>query len=319
MRSKAGFDDEYIAMCHGLERMATLYKAKKLPTVKEQSSLSVGRIFRAIKRLGVKEAYRRYRIDKSGVDRILSSTETGDHKQEIPQVEDSYFSSNRIAVYMAEFDDYDEIFEPVIRPDNIDYYLLSDRPEHTNSAWFRLDPADYIPEEYRKNPTYANRWCKMHPHVIFPEYRYSVYIDANCLVVSDFTVLINRMGEFPVSMFRHKNRDCVYDEIEACRIKNKAPRRALKKERAVLEVHGVPRKYGLAEATVIARRHMEPECIRLMEAWWQALLSGCGRDQIALIEVLWSAGIRPSQITTLGTNLYQCDLFILMPHHIARG
>lgn len=319
MRPKAGFDDEYIEMCRGLERMAALYKAKKLPTDKEQSSMGVGRIFRAIKRLGVKGAYRRYRVDQSGVNQILPSAETGDADRKLQQEADSYFSVDRIAVYTAEFGGYDEILEPVIHPDNIDYYLLSDRPLQTNSAWIRLDPADYIPEEYRKKPTLANRWCKMHPHVIFPQYRYSVYIDANCLVVSDFTVMINRMGDFPVAMFRHKNRECVYDEIEACRIKNKAPKKALLKHRTILESHGVPRKYGLAEATVIARKHLESECINLMEDWWQAFLAGSGRDQIALIDALWRSGIRPSQITTLGNNIYQCDLFIVMPHQKNRG
>ena len=318
MKSSKSNSSEYVALCHGLERMAALYKAKNQSVSKGQESPGVGRIIHAIKKHGVKEAFRRYRIDRSGVDQILSSAGREDGEKK-PEAEDHYFSADRIAVYTAEFGGYDEIMEPVLQPDNIDYYLLSDRPLRTDTAWTRLDPGAYIPEAYRENPTLANRWCKMHPHVLFPQYRYSVYIDANCLVVSDFTVLINRMGDCPVAMFRHKNRECVYDEIDACQIKGKAPRKELQKHRTVLEAHGVPVKYGLAEATVIARRHMEPECIRLMEDWWQAFLAGSGRDQIALIDVLWHAGIRPSQVTTLGTNLYQCDLFILMPHHRARG
>ena len=184
-----------------------------------------------------------------------------------------------------------------------------------DTSWIRLEPSRYIPEEYRNTPVLANRWCKMHPHVIFPQYRYSVYLDANTLIVSDFTALINRLGAFPIAMFRHKNRGCVYDELEACIIKKKAPRKALEKQRELLKAHGVPRQYGLAEATVIVRRHMEKECIDVMENWWQSFLEGAGRDQISLIDTLWKLKINPSQITTLGSNLYKCDLFILMSHH----
>ena len=314
MRPSADRQDEYIAMCHGLERMAALYKAKRHVSIDEATDGYVRRVIRLIKKRGLRESFRRYRIRRSGVNRILPVSEPSAEMEELSVGGDAYFSDEKIAVYMAEFGGYDEIMEPVIHPDNIDYYLLTDRFFPGTSIWKRLDPSTYIPEEYQKNPVLANRWCKMHPHEIFPQYQYSVYIDANILIVSDFTVFINRLKAFPVAMFRHKNRNCVYDEIEACVIKEKAPRDKLKKHRAVLEAHGVPRKYGLAEATVIVRRHMEQDCIILMENWWQAYLAGSGRDQIALIDVLWRSNIKPAQITTLGSNLYQCDLFILMPH-----
>ena len=262
-----------------------------------------------IRKMGIQKTFWRYRVLKSGVDNILPTAMDDSSSRNR-----NYFSSDRIAVYTAEFGGYDELLEPVIQPDNVDYFLISDREPYPESKWKRIDPELFIPQEYRHNPALSNRWCKMHPHKLFMDYRYSIYIDANCLIVSDFTDLINRMGDFPVAMFRHKNRDCVYDEIEACIIKKKASRESLFRQRTVLENHGVPKQYGLAEATVIARRHMEKECIALMESWWQAFLTGSGRDQISLIDALWKEGINPTQITTLGPNLYQCDLFILMPH-----
>ena len=309
MMTKGTEEAGYTDLCLGLERMASLYKNKEKqgPGKKKNSPL---RILFLIRRMGIRKALWRYRVLKSGVDNILPSA-----TEDLSARSRNYFSSEKIVVYTAEFGGYDELPEPIIQPDNIDYFLISDREPLPESKWKRIDPEPLIPQEYQKDPVLSNRWCKMHPHVIFPQYQYSVYIDANCLVVSDVTDLINRMEDFPVAMFRHKNRDCVYDEIEACIIKKKAPRESLIRHRAVLENHGVPKQYGLAEATVIARKHLEKECIDLMEDWWQAFLAGSGRDQIALIDALWKAGIKPSRITTLGLNLYQCDLFILMPHH----
>ena len=121
MKPKESGKNEYTAMCRGLERMAALYKEKKRYSNKEQVSSSARRVFHSVKKHGVQETFRRYRISKSGVDRILSNSEGETADWELLQAAHLYFSSERIAVYMAEFGGYDEIMEPVIHPDNIDY------------------------------------------------------------------------------------------------------------------------------------------------------------------------------------------------------
>ena len=308
---------EYTDLCCGLERMAYLYKNKKNSS-SETKKWEIARFLFTLHRDGVREALREHRIRKSGVDRLLSAAISGESRDGFSG-RHNYFSSERIAVYTAEFGQYDNILEPVIHPDNIDYFLLTDRKPAAPGIWKIMDPADYIPGEYRKSPLLSNRWCKMHPHKLFPEYCSSVYIDANYLIVSDLTDLINRMEEYPVAMFRHKNRTCVYKEVDACLIKEKAPRAALESHRRLLKGHGVPENYGLLEATVIARHHQDPRCVELMDKWWNAFLTGSGRDQIALIDALWEMKIQPSVLGTLGANLNFCDLFIGMPHQRQKG
>ena len=312
LKIEGGAEAEYAAMCGGLERMAHLYKNKK-STVTETKTPKIVHLLFSMYRSGFREALRQYRIRKSGVDRLLPEANPADGADGFRGPR-NYFSSERIAVYTAEFGKYDDISEPVIHPDNIDYFLITDRKPAVPGCWKVKNPRDCIPEEYRKSPLLSNRWCKMHPHLLFPEYRVSVYIDANFLIVSDFTDLINRMGDYPVAMFRHKNRICVYKEVDACVIKEKAPKDTLEAHRKRLKDHGVPENYGLLEATVIARRHHDPRCVELMEKWWEAFLQGCGRDQIALIDALWEMKIRPAVLGTLGVNLNLCDLFIGVPH-----
>lgn len=302
---------EYTAFCRGMERMAHLYKNRG-GTASGKKKNRAEKLFHYFRRGGVRNAMRRYRVIRSGVDRQLPVNDLGN---DAPEGKRDYFSTERIAVYTAEFGGYDEIQEPVIRPDNIDYFIITDDILPPESCWKPINPSTCIPREYLGNPSLSNRWCKMHPHELFPGYRYSVYIDANFLVVSDFTELINRMEDFPVAMFRHKNRDCVYEEIKACMIKNKAPKEALRAHGALLKEHGVPKKYGLLEAPVIARRHQERVCIDLMDHWWRAFLEGCGRDQIALVDALWELQIKPSRLSALGPNLSRCDLFIGMHHN----
>ena len=232
-----------------------------------------------------------------------------------------YFSNEKIAVYTACMHNYDNVKEPLIRPDNIDYYLITDTPpgdgeSATESLWKTIRAEDVIPPEYIRDPVLANRWCKMHPHVLFPQYPLSIYLDSNFQIVSDLTALTSAMTGFPVCMFRHKQRDCVYDEILACIIKKKDTRASLQRHEALLRTHGVPEKYGLLEAPVLVRRHADPACLDLMETWWESFLAGSRRDQIALIDALWKNRIPPSLLGTLGNDVRECDLFMIMPHAV---
>ena len=214
---------------------------------------------------------------------------------------------------------YDNVEEPLICPDNIDYYLITDSSPHEKTSqseglWKTVRAQEVVPAEYVSDPVLANRWCKMHPHQLFPQYPLSVYLDSNIRIVSDLTALTSAMTGFPVCMFRHKQRDCVYEEIHACLLKKKDTRTSLQRQEGLLRSHGVPEHYGLLEAPVLVRRHADPACRDLMETWWDSFLAGSRRDQIALIDALWKLEISPSLIGTLGNDVRECDLFMIMPH-----
>ncbi len=308
MKPKGAREADYAMMLEGLETLAGVLKERKKPG--DGRPAGVRSALRAVRRNGLKEGLRKWRILRSGVDRDLRR----DAPAEEPRGPERYFSEERVAVYMAMFGNYDEIREPLIQPDNVDYFLISDAPPAEGSRWTWLSPDSLVPEAYRRDPALANRWCKMHPHRIFPDYRLSVYLDSNFWIVSDLTALVSGMGAFPLAMFLHKNRDCVYEEIRACRIKGKAPEAALRAHEALLRAHGVPEKSGLLEAPVLVRRHHDPECVRLMDAWWDAFLAGCRRDQISLADALWLLKIPVRTVGTLGSDFRRCNLLIAMPH-----
>lgn len=224
-----------------------------------------------------------------------------------------YVRKERVAVYTSFFGPYDLLREPLLHPDNIDYFVITDQAVPAGSLWKRLDPGA-LPDGVAADPVLANRWCKMHPHLLFPEYAYSVYLDANIWVVSDLTPLTANLERFPVAMFRHKKRDCVYEEVEACLAQGKGAPEELLPHARLLRSHGIPEHWGLLEASVIARKHLDPACVALMDAWWEAFLANSRRDQISLIDCLWLKGIEPSGIGVLGDNLQRCDLFLQMRH-----
>ena len=98
-----------------------------------------------------------------------------------------YFRDEKIVVYTALYGNYDRLWEPLFHPDNIDYAILTDQPVPENSSWHRCENGQLLPPEIRKDPVLCNRWCKMHPHLLFPEYACSIYVDANIRILSDMT------------------------------------------------------------------------------------------------------------------------------------
>ncbi len=299
-------------MLEGLEKMAHLYKTRrKIPSRRS------GLFF--------KRHQNRASSRIAALDRICLQTEP-DPALMYSRDPDRYFGTEQIAVYTAVFGGYDDVPEPLIRPDNIDYFLISetapagtDHEENTSggakrSRWNYMSAKDVVPEEYLSDPVLANRWCKMHPHLLFPNFTLSVYVDSNVLIVSDLTALTHTMQTFPAAMFLHKQRDCVYEEIRACILKKKDKEETLRAQEALLRSHHIPEHAGLLEAPVIVRRHNDPRCKDLMDAWWDAFRQGSRRDQIALIDALFARQVRVSDVGTLGNNILSCDLLLLMPH-----
>lgn len=250
-------------------------------------------------------------------------------------------SEERVAVYTTMFGRVEKMYEPALRPGNIDYYLVTDRrtfrrltgapdgSEAGNSfygghaeykGWSVFFADDLGPDE-PYDPVRKSRFFKMHPHFLFPDYRYSVYFDANHILLGDMSELTVDLDTkpYPAAMFIHRTRDCVYQEIARCIALGKGDRNALRGQEKRIRQSGMPEHNGLLYGAVIARFHHHPGCIQLMDAWWECYMRGTERDQIALAEALWREKIPVEEIGTLGTDFEKCRLFVRMEHRTVHG
>ncbi len=244
--------------------------------------------------------------------------ESGKHaRQPISYEPEDYVSDRRIAVFIAMFGGYDTVRDPLVFPDNVDYYLITDSNTGVKK-WNLLDPSGLLPEELT-SPAEKNRWCRMHPHLIFPDHDVSIYVDSSTLITSDLTPLTKDLSVFPVQLFAHKDRDCVYQELTACGIKGKMPSRAAEQQKRYLSGLGVPHHSGLLETPVVVQDLHSAEAARVAETWWEEYLRFPYRDQPALVSALWKLGIAPEQASMLGTDLRNCDLFVRLPHGLTEN
>lgn len=214
-----------------------------------------------------------------------------------------YFSDEEIIVYTCIFGKYDLPQEPVFVPDNCRFVIFTDQEISPDSAWEKVDIPTELMNNHYSNAE-KNRFCKMLPHLLFPNHRFSIYIDGNIKPVTDLTEFVNLCSEFGMALHIHKARKCVYEEIEACRVLRKAPDEALSKYVEFLEENGFPHNYGMNECNVIVRDHVNTEVQSIMIEWWEMFKNGSvKRDQLSFPYLLYKHGIKPSAIGTLGSNV----------------
>lgn len=219
----------------------------------------------------------------------------------------------KIAVYTCLVGNYDHHQEPLFKPDNVDYIIVTDGLLPSTGLWKGIDirTIDGIPP---LDDSRVSRYIKLHPHLFLNDYDYSIYIDANIKTIGDMRYLIYLLNQYGFIANIHRHRDCIYKEIEACiRLKKDNPQ-IMRKQIDTYRSAAMPEHYGLIEANLLVRDHHNPACIGIMEKWWQEIAKHCGRDQLSLPFVLWKMGIPVSEIGKISDNVYKLPLMQIQPH-----
>jgi Protein of unknown function (DUF616) len=194
---------------------------------------------------------------------------------------------DRVVVYTCITDGYDELLGPRILEPEVDYICFTDRLNTDPKGWTLRE----IPGQF-SHPALANRYAKMHPHVLFPQHQLSVYIDGYIQPVTgvaDFARQAAARGD--IAFFEHPFRRSIFEEATVCCVIGHDWHRRIARQMRSYAAEGFPAKHALFEGGIIVRRHHTPGSIAFMEAWWQAYCSGVRRDQLSLPYVSWKTGI----------------------------
>lgn len=219
---------------------------------------------------------------------------------------------DRIAVYTCVVGNYDKIEEPEVVSDICDYYYISDkRPEGLKVFQWR-DVRECVPGEVT-NPNFVNRYAKMHPHKLFPEYKYSIYMDGNIRILNDVSDYVNKIGASGIATHRHPKRDCVYQEGIVCSGYHMDDPEKIKNQMKAYFEQGMPSGFGLFELNVLVREHHRPICRDIMEQWWQELNARTRRDQLSFTYVLWKNGLGKEDVGVICENVgMNPDILVVM-------
>ena len=82
-------------------------------------------------------------------------------------------------------------------------------------------------------------------------------------------------------------RKCIYDEERVVLAMKKDVKENTNPQINRYKKEGFPKNYGLLQSNILIRRHNSPDCIKLMEDWFEELKNGSHRDQLSFNYILW--------------------------------
>lgn len=242
-----------------------------------------------------------------------------DHDYEINYHSTGKKINGKIAVYTSVFGNYDPITEPFYASPYCDYFAITDQEIPSSSIWKKID-TNLIDGFNKMDGYHKSKFCKMFPHVLFPEYDFSIWVDGNVQIVADLYPLVDRMNETTfIGAFANPLHRCIYTEAKFNLVRNYANSELLRKQIELYRADGFPVNFGMREFSIIVREHKDPRCIDLMNKWWNEVNNYTMRDQISFPYILWKSGYDINTIQLLGEDWRWNPRFIWHSHnwHIA--
>lgn len=237
-----------------------------------------------------------------------------DHTYEIDYKATGKKINGKIAVYTSIFGGYDTILEPYYVSDKCDYFIITDQKISEESIWKKIT-VDNIEEFGEMDDYHKSKFCKMMPHILFPDYDYSIWVDGNVQIVADLVPLVDRMeGETAMATFRNPLHNCIYTEKNFLICKNAANYEQLEEQINIYRNNGFPKHFGMREFSLIVRKHSDSLCQELMRQWWEQVNRYTMRDQISFPYILWKNNLSIDYIQLLGDNWRDNPRFISMQH-----
>lgn len=198
----------------------------------------------------------------------------------------NHHHKNRKVIYTCLAGEYDHLINHHYISNDYDYVCFTDNPvllKYKIYGVWKILPLVFTELDDTRN----NRWHKLHPHELFPEYEESVYVDSNINILTDyiFNVLENTHEDFILP--RHFHHDCIYDELKFIVLCRKDSAENMKALQDLYTDEKLPRHLGFSENNLLYRKHHNKTIIRIMDMWWNMIKKYSKRDQASLMYVMW--------------------------------
>ena len=223
-------------------------------------------------------------------------------------------------VYTCITNDYDDLREIEIYKyidKDWDYICFSDNEEMIKQGQvgiWEVRPLQFTELDNTRN----NRWHKLLPHLLFPEYEESIYIDANINIISEYLFDLVKNTEKLFIQPRHFKNLCIYNEYEDVLEAKLDDKKLILDELEIVRCAGMPRNYGFGENNILYRKHNNENIIKIMNEWWYMVSNYAKRDQLSLAYLLWKNGINIEECT-FENSRYQLEKFYVFEHKKGRS
>ena len=201
---------------------------------------------------------------------------------------------DKIILYTAIFGGKDHLRKVEKFPE-IDCVCFTDNKYLKPNGW----NVELITPEPEINSRMNAKFYKLFPHLLFPKYKYSIWIDGSIGVRSNPRQLLSdSLKKQDIAVFDH-GRNCIYDEAEVCSKYKKDDPEIIKKHMERYRNEGYPVQNGLVSNGIMFRRHNEKKVLETMEFWWNEIKNGSSRDQLSFAYSAWKKELKYNVIPML--------------------
>lgn len=195
-------------------------------------------------------------------------------------------------VYSCITGDYDDIpvYEYVDK--SWKYVLFTDSEkllQHKKIKNWEIRPLYFNKLDNVKNA----RWHKVNPHILFPEYDYSLWLDANIIIKNDN--IFKKCEKYIknstlIAVPLHPKRSCIYKEADTIKESKIDYAKTVNKEMKFLKESGYPKDNGLSETCILFRKHNL--IAQMLNLWWSMIEKYSKRDQLSFDFAAWKYDIK---------------------------
>lgn len=190
----------------------------------------------------------------------------------------------RAVIYTAITNNYDTLKPPHRVDPSCDYICFTDEPSAVPPPWKGVK----IERMFRDSRMSA-KWCKVHPHVLFPSHDVSIWMDGRVEVKQEILPLARAaLSGTSFAVFDNPWYQCAYLDAESVTREGRDVPGIVEQQMRRYRQSGLPRHLGDLSPGVTFRRHQDAHVVRTMTAWWEELEGGSHRDTISLVYVLWA-------------------------------
>lgn len=206
----------------------------------------------------------------------------------------------------------DTLRAPTIRPDpagrRLRFYAFTDRSDAGVHPWVVCQAKHAIGTDPRR----AARYIKTNPRLdLVHGAQYSLWLDgSHRLTCNPWDMVDRHLNAADVAIARHGERNCVYQELNACTRLRKDDPAVMYRQVEGYRESGYPAHHGLHETGAVLRR-LTPASNAFSAAWSREIEMGSCRDQLSVDYAAWSCGVQIADLPGSGRASPYFDFF---PH-----
>lgn len=173
--------------------------------------------------------------------------------------------------------------------DQCDYILVTD--QYVEDSSWKIDRPLMFSDDTKYSNRRVCRFYKTMMDIIYPGYDLYVWHDISSYVKADVKELYSLLGQNDYAFFKHRERNCLYEEALAC-IHRDLPELVLSQVQYYTD-KGMPKNWGLLETTSYIKRSTQ-KSREVAVAWNNQICKFSSRDQLSIPYVLWSKDVKYS-------------------------